>query len=198
LAQEAKKAGGIAEQSMIASQRAFVFAKGFSQYWEESSEPSQEGQYCWRFRPQWENSGSTPTRDLALYTNCSLRDTPLPRGFAFHAATPSEDEIGRGLIPPKSMLEGGIGPRLPEPPVTPADIIAIQNGKKYLYLWGFALYRDVFSGDKAHITRFCWGITITGNPTLYAPLSERGRPGSLLFGNLHHIEGNCADDECRT
>jgi hypothetical protein len=171
---------------MIAGERAFVFAMGLNQYW---TLDQTTGQYIWRFRPIWKNSGDTPTRNMTMYTQCMVRDSVLPAGFDFDFPVAS---FGRALIPPNADLSGGLAPGPPEPGITPQDIVDSQQGKKWIYILGWARYSDVFAGSPPHITRFCWHITPLGDPTKYNPDGT----GKLTFPVIHHAEGNCADDEC--
>ena len=94
------------------------------------------------------------------------------------------------------MLEantmGGAAPLIPAAPITPQDIIDAQNGRKFIYLWGWAKYFDVFPRTPEHITRFCWLILVAGDPLSFNP----AQPNSTTFATANHIEGNCADEEC--
>jgi hypothetical protein len=135
----AERAADIARDAMIAGERAFVFATGILAYWEQ--EPS--GEYCWRFRPNWENSGDTPTRNMTMHSECLLVPSPIAPGFNFDYET---TEIGNALIPPKTKSGGGLAPRAPAPAIAPRDIVDVQNGRKILYFWGWARYYDVFPG----------------------------------------------------
>jgi hypothetical protein len=71
-----------------------------------------------------------------------------------------------------------------------------QAGRKFIYLWGWVRYFDVFPRTPEHITRFCWLIVPVGDPLAFVPGAAPNQPGSLSFGSLHHSEGNCADEEC--
>lgn len=186
---ESKRAADIARDAMVAGERAFVFATQVNSFWELDQGT---GLYHWRFRPTWQNSGDTPTKIMTIHTECVLRDTPLPLGFNFNYPT---NEIGTGgLIPPKITHMGGLVPR--SAAISPQDILDVQAGRKYLYLWGWARYNDVFPGTPQHITRFCWSLVPVGDPRAYSPGSKPGDPGSLTFDFIYHAEGNCADDEC--
>lgn len=178
----------LARESFSADKRAFVFAMGINGFWERENT---SGQYNWRFRPLWQNSGDTPSKNLRIFTGCELRDTPLPVGFKF-----KHGEEGTGLLPPKSTLSGGLAPTPPQAAITPQDILDVQAGRKFLYLWGWAKYHDVFPGTKEHVTHFCWLVTPLGDPLKYIPGTQPPAPGGLAFHTIHHPEGNCADEEC--
>ena len=124
---------------------------------------------------------------------CDIRNIPLPEGFDFpHDAT----QIGTGLLAPKSESLGGLAPRMPGAAISPQDILDAQHGRKILYVWGWAKYFDVFPNTQEHTTRFCWLIIPGGNPAEYCPTARNGEMGSLVFGYVHNITGNCADEEC--
>lgn len=169
--------------------RAYVFATGVIP---EFDLLPVNGHYNWRLRPEWTNHGSTQTRKLRLYSDCELRTTTLPVGFPFTEKHP----FGTGLLPPHVSMNGGSAPILQNPAITPQDILDVIAGHKFLYLWGWARYFDVFPGTQEHITRFCFQITPGGNPTTFAPGQSATQHGNLRFGYVHHAEGNCADDEC--
>jgi hypothetical protein len=185
---ESRKSTDVARDAMIAGERAFVFATAVLPFWEFDEANSQ---YNWRFRPQWQNSGDTPTRNMVMNTECLLTDDVLPPGFDFEGATVA---TGTALLPPNSQSGGGLAPRAPAPAITPQDILEVQLGKKILWLFGWARYHDVFPGTPEHITKFCWRVVILGDPVAFDPkVNEQ----SLKFPNILHTEGNCADDECK-
>ena len=177
----------IARQAMIAGERAFVFATGIAPFWEFDAGT---GNYNWRFRPTWKNSGDTPTRRMTMHSECVLRDTPLPSGFDFNYIT---TQIGTALIPPNTETGGGLAPLYPRPAITPQDILDAQTGRKFLYFWGWARYFDVFPDTPQHITRFCWQVFPIGDAFSYDP---KATIQNLTFPHVHYTEGNCADDEC--
>lgn len=187
--QDTKRSIEIAERALVAGERAFIFAQGiFGQYEDHGG-----GMYHWRFRPTWENSGDTPTRGLRIYVTSALFDAPPAPGFLIERAT---DAAGTGLLPPKSRTLGGVTPTPPMPAYTPQDLVDVQEGRKFLLMWGWARYFDVFPNTPERVTRFCWAVIPAGNPFNPGPI-EKGALIGLKFDNLHHHEGNCSDDECR-
>jgi hypothetical protein len=89
---------------------------------------------------------------------------------------------------------GGLAPTPPIAAVTSQNLWDVQQGRQFLYLWGWVRYFDVFPNTKQHITRFCWMVMPVGDPFTYVPNDPQH---TLRFDNIHHTEGNCADDECR-
>ncbi len=181
-----KKSVEIAKMNLVESRRAFVFAKNIFSFYELDV---LTGLYSWRFRPIWENSGETPTKNLRMHTTVVLRNSILPDDFNFD--DPNAD-FGVVLIPPKTTLHGGLGPKFNIPAISPQDILDIEAGVKFLYIWGWVKYSDVFDGYVMHTTRFCWQITPVGDPMNFKPDVI---PASVTFSTLHHRYGNEAFDE---
>lgn len=117
----------------------------------------------------------------------------LPPGFDFNQIS---NPIGVGHFGPKVTSQGGVAPALPQSAVTPQDLLDAQQLRKFIYVWGWVRYYDVFSRREEHITRYCWQIVVIGNPFAFTPGQTPGQAGSLTFSYLLNIEGNCADDEC--
>lgn len=177
----------LTKEALIADKRAFVFAQNFQFEWE--SDPA-TGHFHWRFRPVWQNAGDTPTRRLRIYSDSEFRTAPLPAGFVF---TDGAIQAGAAMLGPKATGFGGAAPLRPGPGLSPVDIAEMQHGRKFFYVWGWARYFDTFPETGEHITRFCWQIIAQGDPFTFVP----GDPNhTMSFANLHHPEGNCADDEC--
>ena len=176
----------LTREALIADKRAFVFATGIHPFWERSP----TGGYNWRFRPIWQNSGDTPTKGMTMHTSCELRHTPLPSGFDFGRAT---TQTGTGFLGPRATGTGSLAPTFPMAAITPQNLLDVQQGRQFLYLWGSVRYFDVFPNTKQHITRFCWLVMLVGDPFTYVPDDPQH---TLRFTTIHHTEGNCADDEC--
>jgi hypothetical protein len=164
--------------AMIASERAYVHNSGFRFF----SHPDPQGQTFWRIRPRWSNIGNTPTRDLRLDTHYELRDSELPLDYPFVPG-----ELVPGTIHPKETVE----PIFYN--ISGTDLLAVMQAKKYLYIWGTARYRDMFPGNKEHVTKFLVvASNITGNPLL--PYSDPGNLFNIEF--MHDPRHDCADEDC--
>jgi hypothetical protein len=167
--------------------RAYVFPTGLVSNW-ELDQASQT--YNWRFRVNWTNSGDTATQHLRTEVGGEVRNTVLPRGFNFRITNGNDVT---GVIPPKAVMQSGVAPPTQAPMVTAQDISDCQQGRRYVYLYGWMRYRDVFPGSHEHITRFCWLVVSTGDPFTFVP-NDPKHP--LTFSYVTHPEGNCSDDEC--
>lgn len=180
-AQAARDSADTSKLSMVASQRAYVHYNGMR--WISYTDWN-DGSIFWRLRPQWINSGNTPTRALHVYVKYELRDTPLPDNFEF---SPDEPINAPAMIAPHSVIESG------HYNIEAEDLVAIREGAKFLYVWGLARYRDVFSSTPERITKFCiYAKNITADPMLI--WNKETNPVEILFP--HFLRHNCADEDC--
>lgn len=180
---ESRRAGDIARESMVVSNRAYTHYDGC--IWRSHTE-LKDGQVFWRISPRWKNGGNTPTRHLRVFVSYELRDTPLPEDFNFQVPK-NLVEVAIVIGPKDSVLSSAYD-------LFGSDLIAIREGKKHFYIWGVVRYRDVFEGTSEHITRFCVAaMNITGDPTKKWH-DEDNRLG-IDFTTYHRH--NCADEECK-
>jgi len=182
-ADAAKKSAEIAEQALIAGQRAFV-SVAFNHSAAKDIKTNQITH--WTFTPVWINAGDTPTRNMTNHINIHLFDGEMPRDWDFPDLWSSqvrpEDRIPIPLgISPKNSVNGQ---SLSIPIDKIDDVIA---GKKSLYMWGQAIYNDVFPETKKHITRFAVRILVGGNPRDASQIS---------FSDSFLWTYNCSDEEC--
>lgn len=173
----AQKSARVAEDALISGQRAFMFIREIKTILHQDPET---GNFQWTIHPVWANSGNTPTRGLSINTAYRLLDEPLPKNYDFPE---SREDLIPAIAGPRSMVEAVPGTLSGE------DLQAIQNGKKFFYIWGWAEYHDIFEGTKKRVTRFCNQlIQVDGDPT--APINEHN-PIQMMFG--FHTENNYAD-----
>jgi hypothetical protein len=181
----------ITRHAFIAQKRAFVFATGIRGLYEPDQ--SGNGLWNWRLSPIWQNSGDTATRGLRFYCDCLLSNSAMPPTFPLEYVDPAVG-FGSGMMGPKFSSPAGQAPHPHKGALTPQDILDVQGGKKFLYIWGSARYQDVPPFPADRLSRFCWRIIITGNPMLFNPAID---PNSVHFTNAYETRGNCADDECK-
>jgi len=167
-----------------------MFVTQIKPEWEQIVLPDGMKIYCWRIRPEWENTGDTPTRGLRIYTDGILTTELLPDNHDIRTAIVPE---GTGLSPPHSKMQGGPFPRFGTPSLTPDELIKVREGNAFLYIWGWAKYRDVFRGTPEHITRFCFRINVLGDPYAFSPAAPH--QGGFGFNYLHHGSDNAIDED---
>jgi hypothetical protein len=186
------KQSEFAREAHILDKRAFIFAIDFAKRW-DVPDPATAGLYNWRFAPLWRNTGDTATKDLTTFVECEIRNDMLPPNYPF---TFKQEHVVKGIIGPKVDMVGGTVPRVPAV-ITPEDLREAQLFRRFIYLWGWVKYFDVFPGTPRHITHFCWLITSTGDPMTFIPNTPGSppTPGTLNFAFLQHPEGNYNKDE---
>lgn len=173
----AQKSARVAEEALISGQRAFMFIREIKTILHQDPETDK---FQWTIHPIWANSGNTPTRGLSINTTYRLLNEPLPQNYDFPE---SREDLIPAIAGPRSMVEAVPGTLSSE------DLQAIQDGKKFFYIWGWAEYHDIFEGTKKRVTRFCNQlIQVDGDPT--TPVNEHN-PIQMMFG--FHTENNYAD-----
>jgi hypothetical protein len=181
-----RKQYSLTRETLVADKRAYVFAIGISPKWEKA-----ENGYNWRIQANWKNTGDTSTRNLRLYAHCDIRNSAIPDNYLFENAV---SEGGRGLLAPTQEASGGSAPYRPAAAISPQDIVDVQCGRKFIFLWGWAKYNDVFPGTTEHVTHFCWSITAIGDPLIYDPLANQGESTLTFYWFCANV-GNYADEE---
>jgi hypothetical protein len=146
--------------------------------------------FNYQIRVVWNNHGSTPTRRLSLCTTAEIRETVLPETFDFPY---DEARITKGILLPHIPLRSAYIPWGKQLMVE--DIEAIQTGGRFLYVWGWAKYKDAFENTPQHVTKFSWIVEILGNPRTFVPHSKN-HAEQLEFRYSMLGFGNCTDEEC--
>jgi hypothetical protein len=181
VAKESAYAAKKSSDSLISSERAFVSVH--QPWW--AAIPRIGGGHDYIFGVRWINGGNTPTKGMKTYTDNYLSETKMPDDFVFPNDAP---HIATAFLAPK--CNPIIGHRTPkENGIPDRTIAAVQAGTKFLYIFGWAKYFDVFPGTPERVTRFCYMILVNGDPF---------QPRSNGFGiNFPIYERyNCADDGC--
>jgi hypothetical protein len=181
----------LTQEALIFDKRAAIFPLTFDQHFYRNTETNF---YEWRLRPLWRNIGSTPALHTIQYSACEIRNTVLPDGFDF-AYNPND--VGQGYFPPQTELFGGYSPKQTQAPITPHDIVDSQNGRKFIYLWGWISFSSIFPNTPRYKSHFCWVITVVGDPFQFAPNTQGAppTPGALRFFLAQHKEGNTLTEE---
>ena len=171
--------------------RAYVFIKGFERVAKLTSDGT--AIRAWRINPVWENGGATPTKHMRAHicaqivkTSAAHEGGDMPEDFDF-PDTASMDDIDEAPDTPSSMALGPKATAEGEPVVIHvATLFQVWQGKKRLFLWGWADYDDRFRDSPRHRTEFCVELFFRGDPS-------KGD----FFGIRHYRRHNGFDDECR-
>lgn len=181
-ADAAQQSADTARRALIAGQRAFVSVT-YNKY--PNRDPVSDQINGWAFSVHWRNAGDTPTRNLVNHTNILVSDTEVPPAWGFPddwGNTPPDKRHGIPLgAAPRAAVESDMHY------ITLAEAEAATAGKKFIYLWGWATYNDVFPNTPLHVTRFAVQIAMTGD-------ARNADRVSVRFPFLPRY--NCSDEEC--
>ena len=175
-----KRLGKANDQALVAAQRAFISVVVMH----NANGDIATGQINhWRFTPVWQNTGNTPTRNMKSHASIQWRDQELPESWDF----PDQWSAGESHV--AAPLSGSARSAIAGHSVyVPVDVVAdVIDRKKFLYLWGWASYNDVFPRTAKHLTRFAVRIVVAGN----ARNSDK-----ISFNYEHLARYNCSDEEC--
>jgi hypothetical protein len=160
----------------IESQRAWVFLKTF----DANPVTDKSGAVvAWEINPRFENSGSTPTKNLITYVDVAFNKidpTTFPPDL-------HPERIGRGtLIGPKttSAVTGAIALN--------GALKSAAQGK--LFVWGWVEYNDVFEHTPCHRMRFVNNVVVLGDLTKVPP------PANPVLRFPSFPAFNESDDNC--
>jgi len=145
-------------------------------------------QYYWagncrsgyQFGAEWGNVGKSPTRNMRAYVGFYLSDEPLPEDYDFPVdpSRISKAHAGPGSRPFRGAAE-------PKTCISLRDLIDVRERRKFLYVYGWVRYFDIFENTPEHVTRFC-----------VTPQLTRDMEGNIAFGFAQAYRYNCADEGC--
>lgn len=167
------------ERTLVVGERAFVFSERIQSFFEPIPGT---GDFSFTFRPTWKNSGHTQTKRMKTRVNSEFRDTPLPDDFDFTRVVGGD---APALLGPGVSVTGGI-----DRAFSSAELDELRDAKKFLYLWGWAEYNDIFPNTARHITRYCFQVRIFGD-------TRQPKAGTEVFNIIYplHFKGNSADED---
>ena len=95
------------------------------------------------------------------------------------------------MIGPRDAIMSGATPPVEHADLSPWQLQEIAEGRKFLYVWGWARYFDIFKGTPEHVSRACWALAPNQNLIGFDPTKVTEFP----FHWGQHTEGNRADEE---
>jgi hypothetical protein len=185
LADAAKIQAELSKNALLTGQRAFVLATGFDVI--RMPNPANDNEIASiEISMVWENTGSTPTKNLRSHFNYLPHLGPFPQDFQY-------PDLGSDEPTPADVGPKGVAHTVPFS-IPASDVREIVAHRKILSVWGWARYNDVFPRTKGHVTRFCTELTgFQGDPLNPSPYAVV-RP---LIQNCKSAVSNCYDDECK-
>jgi hypothetical protein len=177
-----KQAADAAKSAVVDVQRAFITVD--TNFLTLSSEPSQINSQGIEPQVLLENAGTTPTRSLVMDSSYQyFSPGTMPANFSFpdlSGGPPHNEYLG-----PKAKI---VAARVDVPMSTEEEI---ADGKKHLFIWGWATYKDIFRGTDPHVTKYCVEIVIKRIKGL------NGKE-ALITNTEYCRKNNCTDDDCKT
>ena len=143
----AKRDADTAEKAVVDLNRAFVH--GVPEQGDDIIDEETKSVTMKTGRVRWFNNGNTPTRDMFNHFNFAIAGKEVPPNWDFPDFWPHADRSPTPLgVPARGVA---LGPTLE---VNESDIKDAVAKKKFIYVWGWATYSDVFEGTPRHVTRF--------------------------------------------
>jgi hypothetical protein len=154
----------------------------------------------WMARPEIENSGRTPTRNLRWIMGPTVTTVPIDKVPDIMPKVDEKQAAGGG------WTYGTLGPRSRMNLDYPANasglaeqiFLQIAHGEGRLLFTGILRYNDIFPNSIEQITKFCYFIRADILDTAKLPpgtplqLSDLGHP----YGRQCGGRTNCTDEEC--
>jgi hypothetical protein len=163
-----QRTAGLSERNAIASQRAFIYVGDFA--WHADGTVVE-------ISPTWVNSGSTPTRRLQINTNWKAAHGELRPEIDINYVKPPD---GQFLGPGAKVQAGTV--------VVPMrDIQAALEERLQIFVWGRAVYEDMFEGTKPHFFDFCHRVEVTGEA-----------PGKIKLHFRQYGRSNGSDEDVQS
>jgi len=97
----------------------------------------------------WVNSGNSPTRTAELQSNIYMGTDSPGKGLDFNQLP--QNRIVTAVIAPKSGIQTGPGF------ISVQDLEDVQQAKKHMFFWGWAVYRDRFS-TTPRLSEYCFNV----------------------------------------
>ena len=174
-----------ANETSLAVQRAFLTYVPMQPSW--SKVPSAEKNEIisgYNFNMALVNNGTTPTKSAIYQVNIAVSNSAPSKGLDFSSLQQSEKTPY--VFGPRFAAQ--VKPVF----VSLTDIEAVSQAKKHIFIWGWAVYRDIFDGTPTRLTEFCNEVTepVWTKPTHTDPSAEMGS----LF--LPCPTYNCYDENC--
>ena len=149
----------LTRDSLVSVQRAFVnFSPNVGVLRQAGTSPGPDAAGLY-FSVAMSNSGDTPTREMFDHCNAQVLSEPMPGNFSF-------PDIGdrrkiQVVLAPKQQISCST-----DGFITADEIRKVQSKRAFLYLWGWATYRDVFPETRRHRTEYCFELTKWGSDPL--------------------------------
>ena len=178
-ASHAERAIKVSEESAERQLRAYVYPERIASHRIEIGVSPNISIRGWIFYVIWKNWGNTPTKDMIIYSARSIAPFPLPSIFDYTHT--NESPPSATSLPPQGIMYGMHF-------AVPVEILEeVRIEARFLYLWGWTEYNDVFQSTPRHRSEYCIRIEVASDP----------RVGDCSFRFERVGPHNGTDNECR-
>jgi hypothetical protein len=143
------EANSDANQTTVATQRASITFGAV--YLEKVAASPTDPLTGYRAHIQMTNGGTTPTKYGFYEMSAAVQDSGPDENTDFDA------------LPQSRRLPFIFGPHQlydsQGAQISLSDLEAVGAGKKHMFLWGWIVYRDTFSGTPIHLSEYCLNVT---------------------------------------
>jgi hypothetical protein len=172
----ADDANTTAREAFTTVQRPFIVFSGFHTIPVKPTE-----NFAWEIQTIEENTGNTIARRVRSHVSYCFFPQGIPDNFDFPDLGERNDVYI--VLGPKANTTLGA---FAEPV---AYLKVIQDRKTKLFIWGRAVYHDIFKNTETHITRFCDELSV-----IAGDLVEPRNGYSFTFTQCGI--NNCVDNDC--
>lgn len=163
----ARQSATIARTTLVATQRAFVFAPQIDTL--NIIDPATFLLQAIQIVPTWRNVGLTPARRLVASVDLRIFALDEDPNFSFELAPQGAPRFD---VAPQASFQGNVF-------VVPLeDIQKIVEKKAKLYIWGACEYDDVFDNTPQHLTMYCFEADVAIDPLV--PISQLNKETKFL------------------
>lgn len=113
--------------------------------------PSEDGKTLkgYNFFFTWVNNGTTPSRTATMQANVEVGSILPTKELDFNNL--QQSKITVAVLGPKAGIQ------MPPNFVSLEDMEDIAQNKKHMFLWGWAVYHDIFSGT-SRLSEYCFDV----------------------------------------
>lgn len=187
----------VTNETARATQRAFVTLGGIGVGPEFNGTDGKR--VAQEFAITWTNTGTTPATSAILQGNSKPFIEGLPKGYEFELLP----EKTHTVFAPKGTSQVNIA-------IPWAILVDAWHGRSRLFIWGTAIYKDIFPGDPERLSEFCIELTHLTAGYKIPPKVPAGKPAptasfddanSMIVGyqwQACNIDTHsCYDEDCK-
>lgn len=175
------QANKYANETNLVTQRAFISTVGTGVL---SKIQDTSHVTAYKFTVNWVNSGGTPTKVVTMQSNVAVSADAPHKGFDFDSLPQSEKT--EYVFGPKAGIQS------PVEFFHLSDMEALAAGRYHVFLWGWAIYHDIFGDTPVRLSEYC---ILAVNPRWTKP--DHADPATDFAVDFSPCPThNCYDEDC--